>query len=595
MAIAELILRFPAGNQVEVALADTASGPQPFANPLTARDRTDIAWYIETYAAHSLADPDDAEAARIRERLPGIGQALFDAVFGTRPAQRIFNAFQDTEAAQRVLTIETRDAAILSLPWELLHDPDGVYLFRERPHISVRRRIPGVTGGRAAFQVVPKDRLHLLFVVSRPSDAGFIDPRADPAAVLDAIAAEAPGRVSWELLRPATLDALIARLDDDTRPPIDILHFDGHGVFRQVTEAEVEAHPERYGRTIHSEIQRERSARGVDADQKGIPVGIGFLAFEQPQLDRQGFGMAEPGTLHLVGAADLAAALHRARVGLVVLSACQGAALGEDSTDPLAGVAGGLAGTGIPAILAMTHSVLVATTRTLFARFYRGLAMGRGLATALDDARVHLATYPAKFQVRRGRRWQPLELQDWFLPALFHGGTDQPLLTRTDGPPTTPPASTAPGNLRPPREAGFFGRRWELWQIERRLAVEGTRRGLDHRLRRPGQDRARPGGRPLADPHRPLRHRGLRRLRPGPGRCGGGRRRDHRERARRDPERRRRGHRGPGADPDPVDPRQPGGPARRRPAGPAGCRDPLVRGRRLPLPIAPCGRCSRHS
>jgi len=30
-------------------------------------------------------------------------------------------------------------------------------------------------------------RLHLLFVVSRPRDAGFIDPRTDPQAVLDAL------------------------------------------------------------------------------------------------------------------------------------------------------------------------------------------------------------------------------------------------------------------------------------------------------------------------------------------------------------------------------------------------------------------------
>lgn len=34
--------------------------------------------------------------------------------------------------------------------------------------------------GRKPFQPQAKDTLHLLFVVSRPSDASFIDPRADP-------------------------------------------------------------------------------------------------------------------------------------------------------------------------------------------------------------------------------------------------------------------------------------------------------------------------------------------------------------------------------------------------------------------------------
>lgn len=48
---------------------------------------------------------------------------------------------------------------------------------------------------------------------------------------MDAIAQEAAGRVEVEFLRPATLDNLVARLEDQRKPPVDILHFDGHGVF----------------------------------------------------------------------------------------------------------------------------------------------------------------------------------------------------------------------------------------------------------------------------------------------------------------------------------------------------------------------------
>jgi hypothetical protein len=73
--------------------------------------------------------------------------------------------------------------------------------------------------------------LRLLFVVSRPSDRRFIDPRGEAQAVLDAIAQEAAGRVEVEFLRPATLDNLVARLEDRRKPPVDIVHFDGHGVF----------------------------------------------------------------------------------------------------------------------------------------------------------------------------------------------------------------------------------------------------------------------------------------------------------------------------------------------------------------------------
>lgn len=459
---AEIVLRFPSATQVSVHFDGTDSGQFEFKSPITDQDRNDIRWYVETYGAHSLADPDDAEAQRIERRLPEIGKTLFRAVFeADHAAGRLFNRFQERDAKTRTLTIDTQNAAILSLPWELLHDPTGVFLFRERPRISVRRRISGATGGRAPFVVKPKKRLHLLFVVSRPTDAGFLDPRADPQAVLDALEEHAPGRVTWEFLRPATLNALTARLEDDARPPIDILHFDGHGVFHQVSEDDAEQNPGRFGKQILSEIQRERQARR--APEAKAPVGIGFLLFEK-----------EDGQGHLISAEDLHANLFQSKVGLIVLSACQTAALDREG-DPMTSVAGRLTATGIPAILAMTHSVLAKTTEQLFGKFYESLAKGRGIATALDDARAWLDNNPEKFEVRRGDKRQMLKLDDWFLPALFHGGNDVPLLTPGAELGSAEPRS-ALHNLRPPHEAGFFGRRRELWAIERWFASNETRR-----------------------------------------------------------------------------------------------------------------------
>jgi hypothetical protein len=68
-------------------------------------DREQIRWYVETYGAQYTADPDDGEARRIAERLPEIGRALFDAVFGERAASRVFDRFQDAEDRPRVLTM----------------------------------------------------------------------------------------------------------------------------------------------------------------------------------------------------------------------------------------------------------------------------------------------------------------------------------------------------------------------------------------------------------------------------------------------------------------------------------------------------------
>ena len=130
MISTELALNFSSNTEVNVSFDGTESGKLAFANPVTDKDRFDIRWYIETYGSAWIAEPDFQEAERIESLLPELGKALFNAVFNDRAAQRLFNQFQDADSRQRVLTINSQDASILSLPWELLHDPSGSYLFR---------------------------------------------------------------------------------------------------------------------------------------------------------------------------------------------------------------------------------------------------------------------------------------------------------------------------------------------------------------------------------------------------------------------------------------------------------------------------------
>lgn len=185
----ELNLRFPEINQVIVRLEDLETDRLNFTSPLAAEDLEDIRWYFEVYATNYTADVDDERAKRIEDNFQRWGDRLFEAVFQTRAAQRIFNDFQDADEPGSLLTISASHPAILSLPWELLRDPaSDIYLFNENPRISVRRRLAGAGDGRRPFKVQPKESLRLLFVVSRPSDAGFIDPRGEAKAVLDAIA-----------------------------------------------------------------------------------------------------------------------------------------------------------------------------------------------------------------------------------------------------------------------------------------------------------------------------------------------------------------------------------------------------------------------
>jgi tetratricopeptide (TPR) repeat protein len=458
----ELNLRFPDADHVIVRLGpdDDGSPALPFVNPITATDLRDLQWYVETYGVHSLGDPDDTEAARVAGRLPVLGQALFRAAFGERDAQGRFDRFQAAEEQGRLLTISTEQPAILALPWELLNDPASrTYLFLENPRISVRRRVAGAAGVRGSFALVAKDALRLLFVVSRPEGVGFLDPRADALPVLTALDERAPGRVVCEFLRPPTVDALVARLEDRDQPPVDILHFDGHGVFDRAGGLPEMAKSHAGNRfPFDGTSLKERGG----APAPSTPANTGYLLFETAD-----------GTSDFVSAEQLGSNLHRHRLPLVILSACQSAAVAEQAagaTAPMGSVAARLTATGIPAVIAMTHSVLVPTTQALFGAFYHELAGHKAIGEALDNARRHLFNHPEKYEVQRGTTRVPLRLSDWFLPALYQPGADGPLLLRKEAATTTSAATPARSNLRPAREEGFVGRRRELWQIERWFA-----------------------------------------------------------------------------------------------------------------------------
>ncbi|MBD2165997.1 CHAT domain-containing protein [Calothrix membranacea FACHB-236] len=384
----ELNLSFPENHQVIVKFDGQDTDRLDFASPLSAADREEIRWYLETYAARYTTDVDDKRAEGIAKKFRQWGEDLFNAVFQHRTAQRLFNYFQDENQPGRLLTISASHPVILSLPWELLCDPQGTYLFHENPRISIRRRLAGAGGGRRPFKVQVKDRLRLLFVVSRPSDAGFIDPRGEAMAVLNAIQQAAAGRVEVEFLRPATLDNLVARLEDSRQPPVDIVHFDGHGVF---------------------DLDGRFQEQAKHSDPVGLTKGgnenggnIGYLLFEDKE-----------GKKALITAETLGDMLNRQRVGLIVLSACQSAAMGgEDGEDAMGSVAARLTHAGIPTVLAMTHSILVTTAQQLFAKFYQGLVSGAGMGEALDNARRDLYLNQLRGERQRGENRVQLKLQD---------------------------------------------------------------------------------------------------------------------------------------------------------------------------------------
>ena len=448
----ELRLTFPDPAHVSVALLGSSpdfTQPTPFTSPLTEDDLKELRWYVEDYGTSYAAEPDDARAAAVRDKLPVWGAALFSAVFDSdRKADELFRRFRDTEEEGRVLSIAADHPAVLALPWELLATPGGSYLFNEQPLISIRRGLPSAGQGRAPQPRAPKPMLHLLFIVSRPDGAGFINPRKEAQAVLAALEQQEQALVEVEFLRPATLEALRQRLRAEGRPRIDIIHFDGHGTF---------ASEKSLGAAGKGEFSK---AGGTAADRQQ-----GWLLFEDKE-----------GGKDLVSAQAFGELLFRNHAGLVVLSACKSAAM--SSEDAMSGTAARLVHAGIPAVIAMSHSVLVSTAEQLFAEFYRHLFLCRSVARSLDEARHRLRFNPERGIRLRGAGLAEefkLELHDWFLPTLYQSGADMALLNAADAD-TLPPKEVPLHNLPDVQQSGFFGRSRELWEIERAFAVEGCRR-----------------------------------------------------------------------------------------------------------------------
>ncbi|MEA5489404.1 MULTISPECIES: CHAT domain-containing protein [Pseudanabaena] len=489
----ELNVRFTSSDRFVIKFDDRETDALEFVAPVNDSDRAEIRWYLESYAAHYMMDVDDRRAERIEAQLPEWGKALFEAIFGDRAAARIFNDFQDDQERGKILTIGASHPLILSLPWELLRDPTGTYLLHDNPRIAIRRKFAGVGGGRRAAQVKPKDQVRVLMVVSRPSDAGFLDPRAEGLALLEAIgdvrehSVALRERVAVEFLRPATLDKLIDRLEDDRLPAVDIVHFDGHGAFD----------PD--GR-LHERAKMSDPVAATKADATAA-ANTGYLLFEDGD-----------GKSALITAETLGDMLNRQRVSAIILSACQSAAVGGD--DALGSVAARLTQAGMPSVLAMQYSVLAVTARQLFGKFYGFLLRGQGVGEALENARRDLYLNKERGDRPRGKERVVLKVQDWFLPALYQVGNDgalfnphpqplsqgargeisphpQPLSQgargergeRGDGEENPDLLSPSPrgrgargeGNLRELQEAGFWGRSRELWAIERAF-VRGTRR-----------------------------------------------------------------------------------------------------------------------
>jgi tetratricopeptide (TPR) repeat protein len=415
-----------------------------FRSPFSAIEGDDLRWYLEK----SYLWPTGifkARADRIEAQLPAWGQALYREATTTESSRNTLTTWQnEAEAVDRRFSVSVdwgvRDGAspdqtvakavisdLLALPWELLHDGRG-YLFHGKRPVRVRRVLP-----IRHSPPVPADRfpIRVLVVSPRPETdrTAYSDYRTSARPVIEAL--DTLGElVRIAVLTPPTFQALQEELQDGAKrgQPYDVVHFDGHGAYDDTT--------------------------GLDA-----------LCFE----DAKDQGKLEGRASHVVHAAALAGILRDYGVTLVFLEAFRSyqAPRAEPS------LAASLLDEGVMSVVTMTHGVLVETARRFVTAFYRELARGARVGTAMLAGQQALHTDSYRGRILGGGE---LRLQDWFVPVLYQGEQDPRLVTRLPSEQAqrlvTARRRLNLGDLPPAPPHEFAGRSRDLLALERMLLTE---------------------------------------------------------------------------------------------------------------------------
>ena len=349
-----------------------AGKPAALSWPLAGGVLEGLRWYLEDYLLAPYGVYED-QGSRIAASVRGWGEQVFSSVFGSGPAR---DAYLGMRARGDVeLVFRSASPSLLGLPWELMADPG-----RDRPLAlevaGVGRSLP-VAPDAAQTVAVPGGRLRVLMVISRPAGGGDVGYRMIARPLLGRLEA-VRGAVDLVVLRPPTLEGLRAELAAAAAAgsPYQVVHFDGHGVM-----------PGRPG-GAGSPLMFAGSA------------GEGVLVFEKPD------GGADD-----VAASRVAQVLADAKVPVVVLNACQSAAIGKELE---AAVATRLLREGVASVVAMAYSVYAVAAAEFMAAFYEMLFAGGTVSAAVTAGRQQMFRSPG----RRSPKGD-LPLADWLVPVHY--------------------------------------------------------------------------------------------------------------------------------------------------------------------------------
>jgi tetratricopeptide (TPR) repeat protein len=414
---------------------------------LTEQEQEDLRWYLEDYLQHS-ATVEVVTALQVEALIKASGEELYTQILAANQrTQALWFSIRNDLANLRV-EITTGIAEAASIPWELMRDPemDSPISLRVKSFVRVQ------SDPNVSFVQVPSSadgRVQLLYVACRPRGSQDVELRAVANRLLHDLG-ENRARFDIKALRPPTFEQLQRELTDanEAGRPYHIVHFDGHGIYADLSESNLAAWVAPSG--------------GGDASGKH-----GYLLFEHASDER----------MRPVGGQMLGQLLHDSGVPVLVLNACQSAMheataaqKSSQSVHDEVRAIGSLAQTiidqGIPAVLGMRYSVYVVTAAQYIGEVYAAMAKGRSFGQAATEGRKHLQRNP--------ERWvglQPRPLQDWFVPVAYEAAPIELLpasQTMTLGKqPEMDPIQNNRALLRYVPEEGFIGRDETILALDR--------------------------------------------------------------------------------------------------------------------------------
>lgn len=227
-------------NQYRVEVAFEGDGlPRQIATArfefkLTAQDQEDLRWYLEDFLQYPL-DPAPKIAARIEQRMVEIGTTLFKDIFQSGDdARDLWAILRDRLDDTRVEIItEVREAA--AIPWELIRDTKTDTALSLRAHAFVRAHSQAAQ--RPQLPRTDTGPIRILLVICRPGGGDDVPFRSVASRLIKGLGESARDLFQLDVLRPPTFERLakVLREAKDGGRPYHVVHFDGHGVYADVS------------------------------------------------------------------------------------------------------------------------------------------------------------------------------------------------------------------------------------------------------------------------------------------------------------------------------------------------------------------------